>query len=165
MLKIFPVPDKLNKLIKLKRELISQIILFKKVVIMSKGRFPKLKGSICNIPIRANEITNILQHVADSHGIAIVKLKRKLSFRGHVYFEAVCPESINQALLYLKKYNPLYQNITMNTNNIPDNLKDLKDSTTDDFHESFDLEENANPQLNYQCSAQESVSHSQYSIS
>ena len=50
-------------------------------------------------------------------------------------------------------------------NNIPENLKDLKDSVIDNFHELFDLEENVNPQLNYQCSAQESVSHSSYSIS
>ena len=80
-----------------------------------------------------------------------------MNFRGQAYFEAVCPESFNQALLYLQKYNPLYQDITINMNNIPDNLKDLTDSATDDFHEPFDLEENGNPQLNYQCSTQESV--------
>ena len=57
----------------------------------------------------------------------IVKLKRQLSFRRHVSFEGVCPESINQSLLYLKKYNPLCQDITINMNNIPDNLKDLTD--------------------------------------
>ena len=41
--------------------------------------------------------------------------------------------------------------------NIPDNLKDLTDSATEDFYEPFDLEENVNPQLNYHCIAQESV--------
>ena len=100
---------------------------------MPKGRFPKLKGSICNILIHVNEITNILLHCADSNGPVIVKLKIKLSFRSNVYFEAVCRESFNQALLYLKKYNPLYQNVTINMNNTPDNLKDLTDSTTDIF--------------------------------
>ena len=149
MLKIFPVQDELKKLNKLECTVISREILFKKIAIMPKGRFPKLRGSICNIPIHVNETTNILPHGADSNGLVIVKLKRKLSFRGHVYFEAVCPESINQALLYLKKYNPLYQDTTINMNNIPDNLKDLIDSVTDDFHETFDLEENVNPQLNY----------------
>ena len=84
MFKIFLVPDELNKLIKLERAIISQRALFKKVVIKPKGRFPKLKGSICNTPIHANEITNILPHVADSNGLAIVKLKRKLGTRGHV---------------------------------------------------------------------------------
>ena len=40
---------------------------------------------------------------------------------------------------------------------IPNNLKDLTNSANDDFHEPFDFEENVNPQLNYQCSAQESA--------
>ena len=124
---------------------------------MPKGCFPNLKGSICNIAIHVNEITNIPPHSADSNGPVIVKLERKLSFRGHVYFEAVCPESFNQTLLYVKKYKLLYQEITINMYNIPDNLKYLADSATDDFHEPFDLEENVNPQLKYQCSAQESV--------
>ena len=75
---------------------------------MAKGRFPKLKGSICNVPIHANENASILPHGADSNGLAIVKFLKKLSFRCHVYFEAVSPESINQALLYLKRSNPLY---------------------------------------------------------
>ena len=51
----------------------------------------------------------------------------------------------------------MYQDFTISVNIIPDNLKDLTNSATDDFHEPFDLEENVNPQLNYQCSAQESA--------
>ena len=38
---------------------------------MPKGRFPKLKGSISNIPIHANEITNILPHGGNSNNLAI----------------------------------------------------------------------------------------------
>ena len=152
MLKICLAPDELKILNKLELALISRRILFK------KGRFPKLRGSIYNIPIHANEFTNILPHGPDSNGLVIVKVKRKLSFCGHVYFEAFYfPEFINQALLYLKKYNPLYQDITINMSNIPDNLKDLTDLATDNFHEPFDLEENVNPRLNCQCGAQESI--------
>ena len=44
-------------------------------------------------------------------------------------------------------------------NNIAGNLKYLKDPATGNFHELFDLEENVNPQINYKCSAPESVSH------
>ena len=53
---------------------------------MPKGQTPKLKGSICNVPIDTNDVTNILPRGADSNGIIMIKLKRKLSFRGHVYF-------------------------------------------------------------------------------
>ena len=33
----------------------------------------------------------------------MVKLKRKVMYRGHVYFEAVRPDYVRSALLYLKQ--------------------------------------------------------------
>ena len=89
--------------------------------------------------------------------LRLLNFIKKLSFRGHIYFIGVWAESINQVMLYLKKYNSLYQDFTVNMDIIPNNLKDLTNSANDDFHETFDLEENVNPQLNYQCSAQESA--------
>ena len=67
---------------------------------MPKGQTPKIKGSICNVPIDTNDVTNILPRGADSNGIIMIKLKRKLSFRGHVYFEAVSPDLVNLALTW-----------------------------------------------------------------
>ena len=92
----------LSNLDRLERVLISRRILFKKVSIMPKGKFPKLRGSICNIPIESDNITNVLSRGADSNGLLIVKLKPKSSYRGHVYFKAVRPELICQDLMYLK---------------------------------------------------------------
>ena len=45
---------------------------------MSKDCFPKLKGSICNIPIHANEINDIQPHGTDSNGLGTAKLKNEL---------------------------------------------------------------------------------------
>ena len=50
-LDIFPLPADLANLNRLERTIISRRILFKKVAIMPKGLTPKLKGSICNIPV------------------------------------------------------------------------------------------------------------------
>ena len=85
-LDIVSTPEILSNLNRLERVLISRRILFKKVSIMPKGRFLKLKGSI---PMESDDITNVIPRGADSNGLLIVKLKRKLSYRGHVYFEAV----------------------------------------------------------------------------
>ena len=76
----FLPPDELKNLNRLERVLISKRILFKKVAIMPKGQFPKLKGAICNIPIETMDITNTLPQGADSSGLLMVKLKRKLNF-------------------------------------------------------------------------------------
>ena len=86
-------------------------ILFKKFNFMPKGRFPKLKGSICNTPTKSDDINNALPRVTDSNGLLVVKLKRRLSYRGHIYFEAVRPELIHQGLIYLKQNSSLYCDI------------------------------------------------------
>ena len=70
-----------------------------------KGQFPKLKGAICNIPTDISDVTNDLPHSADSNG----QINKKLSFRGHVCFSPVSPESIYLALSCLKVKNPYYK--------------------------------------------------------
>ena len=140
-------PEILSNLSRLKRVSISRRILFKKVSTMPKGKFAKVKGSICNIPIESDDITNVLPLGADSNGLLIVKLKRKLSYRGHVYFETVRPELICQALMYLKQNNSLYCDIGIALENIPNDLLSLSENS--DNHQEFDkantLEEDENP--------------------
>ena len=41
----------------------------------------------------------------------MVKLKRKLQFRGYVNFQAIWPELIQQVLNWLKVHNPLYKDL------------------------------------------------------
>ena len=63
---------------------------------MPQGRFPKLKESVCNIPIQSDDIVNILPRGADSNCLLVAKLKCKQIYLGHVYFVAVPPELIHQ---------------------------------------------------------------------
>ena len=51
---------------------------------MKKGDFVKIKCSICNIPIKAANICNILPRPADPKGLFVVKLKRDLECKGFV---------------------------------------------------------------------------------
>ena len=69
------------------------------------GEFFKIKGSICNIPAEAGNICNFLPRPAVSNGLIVVKLKRDLEYRSHVYFEPIRAHIVNQALIYLKSYN------------------------------------------------------------
>ena len=79
-LEVFMVPEVLSNPNRLERVLISRRILFKKVIIMPKGKFPKLKGSICNVPIDPADIVNVFLRGADSNGLVVVKLKCKLCY-------------------------------------------------------------------------------------
>ena len=55
----------------------------------------------------------MLPRGADSNGIVMVKLKRKLMFHGHVYFEPVRPDIVMSALQYLKANTSLYNDISI----------------------------------------------------
>ena len=86
-------------------------LLFKKVTITHKDCFLNIEGSIYNIPVEANGIVYILPRGADSYSLIFVKLKRRLSIRGHVNLEIVSPEAVQLALVCLKQNNLFYHDI------------------------------------------------------
>ena len=53
-----------------------------------------MQSNKSNIPIETEDFTNTIPQGADSNGLILVKLKSKLNFRGHEYFEAVSPDSV-----------------------------------------------------------------------
>ena len=66
----------------------------------------------------------------------MLKLKRKLQIRGHVYFQAVQLELIQQVLNWLKVHNPLYKDILVDINSIDSNLTALQNDAEDnDTHQ------------------------------
>ena len=86
---------------------------------MSKGQAPKMKGAICNVPINAADICNVLPRGMDNNGVVRVALKKKMCFKSNVYFQPVRPIFINEILLYLKNVNPLYSDIDIQIDAIP----------------------------------------------
>ena len=112
-------------------KLVSRRILFKKVVIMPKGKLRMIKGSLCKIPV--NEIYDNCQSFprpADNNGLLILKLKRKEEYR--VLFEPVRPVFVERFLKYLKNHNHLYSGIKINMDNLPLDLLDLNNSLNSD---------------------------------
>ena len=94
---------------------------------MPKGKLPKIKGILCNIPV--NEVYNnckSLPRPADSNGLLIVKLKRKAEYRSHVLFEPVRPLFVERFLKFLKHHNNFYSDIQINMENLPSNMLDFR---------------------------------------
>ena len=125
------LPKEFERTPKLENVLVSKRILFKKVVIIPKGKLPKIKGSLCNIPVnKVYDNCQSLPRTADSNGLLIVKIKRKVEYRSHVLFEPVRPTTENikfveRFLKYLKNRNHLYSGIEINMDNLPLDLLDL----------------------------------------
>ena len=137
-LAIDDMPTCLQSLNRLESALISRRLLFKKIMIMPKGQFPKIKGAICNIPVELNDSCNVLPRNDCNSGIIFVKLKRKLEFKGHVYFQPVSPHKLNEALLFLKVNNQLYADIEIDLEQIPDDLLNLADDEEMDIEIEVD---------------------------
>ena len=72
--------------------------MFEKIIVIPKGQQRKIKGAICNIPVECDQTCNILPRPPERSGIILLKLKRKLEFRGHVYFQAVRPQVVDDNL-------------------------------------------------------------------
>lgn len=126
-LQIFDFRSELKSIRRLERVLIAKRITLKKITIMSRGQSPKLKGALCNVPVDHVDVSDILPRQADSNGIVVIKLKRKLEYRGHVYFEIVRPDFVLRLLQYLRSNNHLYKDVEINMDNIPNELISLND--------------------------------------
>ena len=59
--------------------------------------------------------------------------RKKLSFRGHVYFQPVSRTKLLSALIYLKANNPLYYDITTDMSEITSDLITFSDELIDKF--------------------------------
>ena len=100
------IPEAIKILNKLKTSLLCKTLLFKKVVIMAKGQSPKLIGAVVNVPVDVYETFDILPNC--DH-IVLMKLKKKLMYKGHVLFEPVNPEKVCRASALLKTKQSLLQ--------------------------------------------------------
>ena len=88
-LEVEDVPSELKSLHKLETILIAQRICFQKIIIIPNGQQRKLKGAVCNIPAECDTTCNMLPRSPSASGMIMLKLKRKLEYRGHVYFQSV----------------------------------------------------------------------------
>ena len=123
---------------------------------MTKGQFSKIKGAVCNVPVEADSMCNIVPRGTDSNGLILMKLKRKLSYRGHVLFEPVRRDVVNLVLDYLKQNNFLYDNILINIDNMAVDLLCLVEIPVIrevDIQEETELEEDKNLLDKYRLSA------------
>ena len=123
------LPKEFESISRLERVLVSRRILFKKVVIMPKGKLPKIKGSLCNIPV--NEVYDnckSLPRPADSNGLLIVKFKCKAEYHTHALFEPVRPLFVENFLRFLKHHNHIYSDIQINMENLPSNVLDFNNN-------------------------------------
>ena len=97
---------------------------------MPKGQQKKVSGAICKVPVDCDQTCKVLPRPPERSGIIMLKLKPKLEFRGHAYFQVVRPGLVENALNWLVQNNPLYSNAVTDISNIDENLKNLEQDDT-----------------------------------
>ena len=75
--KLFQCTNRLKRLLVSRRTLV-------KVTVMPKGKLLKMRSSICNTPVSEVDVNfKVLARPADSNGLLVVKLKRKLEYKAY----------------------------------------------------------------------------------
>ena len=121
-MELYAVPMQIKCLRKLESVLVSQRIMFEKIVVMPKGKQRKIYGTVCNIPVNGDTVCQSLPRPPESSGIIMLKLKKELKYHGHQYYESVRPAIVYDALDYLRNNNTLCSNIDIVMTNIDNEL-------------------------------------------
>ena len=64
-----------------------------------------------NVPSKLDNVRTVLPKLPLQSELVALKLKYKLSYKGHYMYDYVTPEKILNALKWLNKHNPLYANV------------------------------------------------------
>ena len=115
-LEVEEIPEVLKDLSSLECVFISQRIPFMKILGLPRGQQKSIHGAVVNVQIEPEECVSVLPRIATPQSVVPVKLKRKLEYRGHCFFQNVRPHKIMAALQLIKHTlkNPLYSDVVIN---------------------------------------------------
>lgn len=113
-LEVHPIPPELACLNSLEQHLIALHIPFMKMLALLKGGQNGVHGLVTCVPANIVETTNVLTRSSMEGSLLPVKLKRKLTYKGHYQYQFVDTIHIRQALQYLKESNVHYKDVEFN---------------------------------------------------
>ena len=109
------IPSELQDSNQLETRLICLRIPFMKMVALPTGKQRCIHGPAVNVPTDLSSVCNLLPRLPSQCQILPMKLKRKLQYRGHYMYDFIRPDKVVAALEWLKTNNPLYKDISVNS--------------------------------------------------
>ncbi|XP_069106088.1 uncharacterized protein [Argopecten irradians] len=110
-LKLKTIPEELKCLNAVERHLISVIIPFMKMIPLPKGGQFGVHGPVVCVPTNVNQSITVLPRTENENQLIRVKLKRKLSYKGHYKYEFVNTARLKTAIQFLKETNKWYRDV------------------------------------------------------
>ena len=108
-LKLPPIPPELSCLNALETRLISLRLPFMKMVALVSGKQRCIHGPAVNVPSKLDSVCTLLPRLPSETELVPLKLKRKLSYKGHYMYDYT--DKVLGALQWLKENNPLYHDM------------------------------------------------------
>ena len=106
-LQLCEVPPELSDLNPLELRFICLSLPFMKMVALPSGKQRSIHGPAVNVPSKVDTICNVLPCLPCQTELVPIKLKRKLSYRGHYMNDYITPQKPINALQFLKGNNSL----------------------------------------------------------
>nr|XP_057903045.1 uncharacterized protein LOC131101719 [Doryrhamphus excisus] len=134
-----PIPPELACLNSLEQHLIALNIPFMKMLALPKGGQNGVHGPVTCVPANVVETTNLLPRSNMEGSMLRVKLKRKLTYKGHYEYHFVDSMHIREALRYLKESNVHYEDIEYNEEWVNDFCREPDASQVEDSVPAVDV--------------------------
>ncbi|XP_048256969.1 uncharacterized protein LOC125382713 [Haliotis rufescens] len=139
-LELTPVPMQLQCLNELEQHLIALNIPFMKMMALPKGGQHGVHGPVVCVPSNIQKSTSMLPRSDIDDQMIRVKLKRKITYKGHYQYQFVNKAHVKNALEYLQTTNKWYSDVNFNTdwvNPLPviDEEDEIIDSDTETLPE------------------------------
>ncbi|XP_046381067.2 uncharacterized protein LOC124152241 [Haliotis rufescens] len=113
-LKLSPVPMQLQCLNELEQHLIALNIPFMKMMALPKGGQHGVHGPVVCVPSNIEKSTSMLPRCDVDDQMIRVKLKRKITYKGHYQYQFVNKAHVKNALEYLQANNRWYGDVNFN---------------------------------------------------
>ena len=98
------IPPELSCLKNLEKRLISLHVPFMKMVALPSGKQHCIPGPAVNVPSKLDSVCELLPCLPSESELVPLKLKQKLSYKGHYLYDYVRPDKVIAALHWLKDY-------------------------------------------------------------
>ena len=107
------IVDEIKALNTLERHMISPVIAFMKIINLPKGTQKGIHGPVVSVKSDVVKTATTLPRNLGDDSFIKVKLKRKLSYKGHQFYQEINPKRIFSALDVLKSKNPHFSGMYM----------------------------------------------------
>ena len=84
-----------------------------KLISLPRGKQLSIHGTAVNVPTAVVPVMNMLPRTANDDSFLLLKLKRKLTFRGHYMYGNIDVQRVNSALQWLMSNNELYADVSV----------------------------------------------------